>query len=282
MAPASDAATRPIGVFDSGVGGLTVLHELLVRLPHEDFVYLADTARFPYGPRSPEELRRFSLEIAEELVSRRVKLLVVACNSASAAAFPALQARMMETTLGTDVIGVVSPAAVQAVAATNNGKVGLLATDVTVRSGAYAEAIANVDPHVELVSIPCHDLAEIIQRGFPFEQAVVEIVRGYCAPLRDAGVDTVILGSTHYPLVRPMIQRMLGRGVELITSGGPLSRQVDHILGSRGLGNPREGEGEYRFLCTGDVDRFRELGTRFLQMPLGDVEHVELPAAVHG
>jgi glutamate racemase len=282
MATVSEAASRPIGVFDSGVGGLTVLHELLVRLPHEDFVYLADTARFPYGPRPGEELKRFSLEIAEELVARRVKLLVVACNSASAAAFPALQARMMETTLGVDVIGVVSPAAVQAVAATNNGKVGLLATDATVRSEAYTEALLRVDPHVELVSVPCHDLAEIIQRGFPFDEALVETVRGYCAPLREAGVDAVILGSTHYPLVRPMIQRMLGRHVDLITSGGPLSRQVDHVLGSRGLGNPRDGEGDYRFLCTGDPEEFRELGTRFLQMPLGEVEQVELPAAVHG
>ncbi len=282
MAPASDASARPIGVFDSGVGGLTVLHELLVRLPHEDFVYLADTARFPYGPRSAEELQRFSLEIAEELVARRVKLLVVACNSASSAAFPALQARMMETTLGVDVIGVVSPAAVQAVAATNNGRVGLLATEATFRSGAYADAINAIDPHVELTSIPCPDLAELIQRGFPYEEEVVETVRGYCAPLREAGVDTVILGSTHYPLVRPMIQRMLGRGVELITSGGPLSRQVDHVLGSRGLGNEREGEGDYRFLCTGDVEHFREVGSRFLQMPLGEVEHVDLPTAVHG
>jgi glutamate racemase len=282
MASASDAARRPIGVFDSGVGGLTVLHELLVRLPHEDFVYLADTARFPYGPRPGDELRRFSLEIAEELVARRVKLLVVACNSASAAAFPALQARMMETTLGVDVIGVVSPAAVQAVAATRSGKVGLLATDATVRSEAYAEAIVNVDPHVSLTSVPCHDLAEVIQRGFPFDETLVETVRGYCAPLREAGVDTVILGSTHYPLVRPMIQRMLGRDVDLITSGEPLSRQVDHVLGSRGLGNPADGEGDYRFLCTGDPEEFRDLGTRFLQMPLGEVERVELPAAVHG
>jgi glutamate racemase len=282
MAHASDAATRPIGVFDSGVGGLTVLHELLVRLPHEDFVYLADTARFPYGPRPAEELLRFSLEIAEELVAQRVKLLVVACNSASAAAFPALQSRMMETTLGVDVIGVVSPAAVQAVAATRNGRVGLLATDVTVRSGAYVEAIVAIDPHVDLVSVPCHDLAETIQRGFPFDEELVETVRGYCQPLREAGVDTVILGSTHYPLVRPIIQRMLGREVELITSCGPLSRQVDHVLGSRGLGNPREGEGDYRFLCTGEVPPFKELGTRFLQMPLGEVEQVELPAGVHG
>jgi glutamate racemase len=279
MAPGNDAATRPIGVFDSGVGGLTVLHELLVQLPHEDFVYLADTARFPYGPRPANELRRFSLEVAEELLAQRVKLLVVACNSASAAALPALQERMMETTLGVDVIGVVGPGAVQAVAATRNGRVGLLATDVTVRSGAYAEAIARIDPHVDLVAVPCHDLAEIIQRGFPMNEEVVEIVRGYCAPLREAGVDTVILGSTHYPLVRPLIQRILGRGVEIITSGVPLSRQVDHVLGSRGLASPRAGEGDYRFACTGDVESFRALGTRFLQMPLGEVVHIDLDAA---
>jgi glutamate racemase len=279
MAPDNDAATRPIGVFDSGVGGLTVLHELLVQLPHEDFVYLADTARFPYGPRPADELRRFSLEVAEELLARRVKLLVVACNSASAAALPALQERMMETTLGVDVIGVVGPGAVQAVAATHNGKVGLLATDVTVRSGAYTEAIARIDPHVDVVAVPCHDLAEIIQRGFPMNEEVVDIVRGYCAPLRDAGVDTVILGSTHYPLVRPLIQRILGRGVEIITSGVPLSRQVDHVLGSRGLASPREGEGDYRFACTGDVESFRSLGTRFLQMPLNEVVHIDLDTA---
>ncbi len=273
-----DAADRPIGVFDSGVGGLTVLHELLVQLPHEDFVYLADTARFPYGPRSAEELQRFSLEIAEHLLTRRIKLLVVACNSASAAAAPALRERMMQTTLGVDVIGVVAPAAVHAVAATRNGKVGLLATDVTVRSGAYEEAITAIDPHVELTSVPCHDLAELIQLGFPASQELVDTVRGYCAPLREAGVDTVVLGSTHYPLVRPVIQRTLGRDVGLITSGIPLSRQVDHVLGSRGLGSAREGEGTYRFLCTGDVERFRATGTRFLQMPLTEVEHVTLPA----
>jgi hypothetical protein len=180
---------------------------------------------------------------------------------------------MMETTLGVDVIGVVSPAAVQAVAATSSGRVGLLA------DRRHRPAVART-PRRSSRSIrtstssrsPCHDLAETIQRGFPFDEELVETVRGYCQPLREAAVDTVILGSTHYPLVRPIIQRMLGRGVELITSGGPLSRQVDHVLGSRGLGNPREGEGDYRFLCTGEVPPFKELGTRFLQMPLGEVE----------
>src|SRR3954447_828048 len=137
---------RPIGVFDSGVGGLTVLHELLVNLPHEDFVYLGDTARSPHRPRRAAELERFSLEIAEELVARKVKLLVVACNSATAAALPALQRRMVETTLGVDVLRVVRPGAVQAVAATRNGRIGLLATPATVASRAYEQAIAAIDP----------------------------------------------------------------------------------------------------------------------------------------
>jgi glutamate racemase len=272
----ADYRLRPIGVFDSGVGGLTVLHELLVALPHEDFVYLGDTARFPYGERSAEELERFCIEIAEELIARSVKLLVVACNTATAAALPALHRRMMETTLGIDVLAVVRPEAVRAVAATRSGRIGLLATPATVASGAYAEALSAVDPHVTLVPVACADLAPIIQRGFPFDEAVVDTVRGYVAPLREARVDTVILGCTHYPLVRPLLQRMLGPEVEMVTSGAALARQVEHALSVRSLGSPRAGEGEYRFLCTGDVDAFRALGTRFLQLPLGAVERVAL------
>ena len=280
--PASAAPAprdRPIGVFDSGVGGLTVLHELLVSLPHEDFVYLGDTARFPYGERTPDELEAFSLEIAEELLRRRCKLLVVACNSATAAALPGLQQRMLETTLGVDVIGVVRPEALQAVAETRNGRIGLLATPATVASGAYERAVLAADPHVTLVSVECPDLAPIIQGGSPFDQHILDTVRGYCEPLRDAGVDTVILGCTHYPLVRPMLQRSLGRGVSILTSGAAAARQVEHALASRDLDASRGEEGEYSFLCTGDVDRFIALGTRFLQMPLGEVTRVVLASA---
>ena len=270
---------RPVGVFDSGVGGLTVLHELLVQLPNEDFVYFADSARVPYGPRDREEIEAFSLEVAEELLARRIKLLVVACNSATSAALPALRERMAQTTLGIDVLGVVQPGAVQAVAASTNGRVGLMATPATVASGAYATAIAQADPFVELTAVQCPDLTAIIEGGFPFDERVVDTVRGYVAPLRAAGVDTVILGCTHYPLIAPMLQRMLGRGVEIVTSGSALARQVEHALSARSLGNPRaSGEGDYRFLCTGDVDAFRALGTRFLQLPLGDVEQVALRA----
>jgi glutamate racemase len=280
VAPSPPPAERPVAVFDSGVGGLTVLHELLVTLPHEDFLYLGDTARFPYGDRTAEELERFSIEIAEVLLARRAKLLVVACNSATAAALPALQRRMMETTLGVDVISVVHPEAMRAVAATRNGRIGLLATPATVRSGAYDRAIAAVDGYVELTSVPAPDLAPIIQGGFPFDQRVVDTVRAYCEPLTAAGVDTVILGCTHYPLVRPMLQRHLGRDVTIVTSGEALARQVEHVLARRRLANPRTGEGDYRFLTTGDTETFKQLGTRFLQMPLGEVAHVDLRAEV--
>ena len=276
-APATASARdRPIAVFDSGVGGLTVLHELLVQLPTEAFVYLADTARFPYGTRSPEELVAFSLQIGEELLRHGAKLLVVACNSATAAALPALQARMMQTTLGIDVIGVVRPGGVHAVAATRNGRVGVLGTPATVASGAYVAAVAAADPHVMVTQVACPELAPLIEEGFAYDERVVATVRGYVAPLREAGVDTVVLGCTHYPLVRPMLQRMLGPDVTIIASGAPLARQVAHVLGARGLAADRTQEGDYAFLCTGDPEHFRTVGTRFLQMPLGAVQRVHL------
>ncbi len=286
-----DPGARPIAVFDSGVGGLTVLHELLVRLPREDYIYLGDTARFPYGQREPLQIERFAAEIAEELLHRGAKLLVVACNAATSAALPSLTARMRQTTLGVDVLGVVRPEAMQAVVATRSGRIGLLATPTTVASGAYERAIAAVDPHVTLHAVPCPTLASIIQAGEQFDAQAVATVRAACEPLRAASVDTVILGCTHYPLISSMLQRILGPDVTLVTSGAALARQVEHALSTRNLGRPAtalasggadrsrtEGEGEYRFLCTGDVEAFRELGTRFLQMPLGEVEHVELAA----
>jgi glutamate racemase len=272
-----DPRVRPIAVFDSGVGGLTVLHELLVRLPREDFLYLGDTARFPYGERSPAEIESFAAEIAEELLRRQAKLLVVACNSATSAALPSLSERMRQTTLGIDVMGVVRPEALRAVAATRSGRIGLLATPTTVASGAYERAVAAVDPHVALHAVACPTLASIIQAGEQFDEHALATVRAACEPLRGADVDTVILGCTHYPLISPMLQRTLGPEVTLVTSGAALARQVEHALSTRELRNPRtQGEGAYRFLCTGDVEAFRELGTRFLQMPLGEVEHVEL------
>jgi glutamate racemase len=278
MSPQATAAC-PIGVFDSGVGGLTVLHELLVRLPQEDFVYLGDTARFPYGERRASELCSFALEIADLLVRRGAKLLVVACNAATAAALPALREYLAQGADAVEVVGVVEPAARLAVQETRNGRVGLLATPAAVASGAYDAAIRATGEWIELVSVPCPDLAPIIQSGFPFDQYVVDTVRSYCRPLREAGVDTVILGCTHYPLVAPMLRRMLGPEVALVASGEATARTVQRALAARGLTNARRGEGDYRFLCTGDVESFRALGTRFLQMPLGQVDAVTVGPA---
>jgi glutamate racemase len=179
-----------------------------------------------------------------------------------------------------DVIGVVAPATQLAVAGSRTGRIGLLATPATVASGAYERAVVSADRHVHVESVACPDLAPIIQGGFPFDEHVVQTVREYCAPLRAAEVDTVILGCTHYPLVAPMLQRTLGRGVSLVTSGEGVARSVERALASRGLLNPQGGEGSYRFRCTADVDSFRRLGTRFLQMPLEEVVHVELVSQV--
>lgn len=256
-----------------------MLHELLVQLPEEDFIYLGDTARFPYGERSPAELELFAVQMAEELLRRRAKLLVVACNAATSAAMPALQRRMMETTLGVDVLGVVRPEALQAVAVTKTGRIGLLATPTTVRSRAYERAVGALDAHVTLHAVACPTLASMIQEGRQFDEHAVSAVREACAPLREAGVDTVILGCTHYPLIRLMLQRVLGPTITLISSGGALARQVEHALGARDLRSDRRGEGDYRFLCTGDPGIFRDVGTQFLQMPFGEVEQVVLASA---
>jgi glutamate racemase len=271
-------AQQPVGVFDSGVGGLTVLHELLVSLPSEDYLYLGDTARFPYGNRSRTDLQAFAIEITERLLADGAKLIVVACNAVSSAALGAVEDHIERRCLEIDVIGVVASATQLAVAGSRSGRIGLMATPATVASGAYERAVHAADPHVHLESVACPDLAPIIQSGFPFDEQIVGTVRDYCAPLREADVDTVILGCTHYPLVAPMLQRMLGRGVTLVTSGAGVARGVERALASRGLLTPHAGEGSYRFECTGDVESFHALGTRFLQMPLGDVVHVDLRA----
>jgi glutamate racemase len=276
VTPSSDP-TGPIAVFDSGVGGLTVLHECLVSMPHEDFVYFGDTARFPYGDRTPEQLRQFSLEIADDLVSHGAKALVVACNSATSAGLDYLH-----ETYGSwlPVISVVRPEARLASSATRNGRIGLLATAATVASGAYGRALAAIDPDLFLFPVACSALTPLIQSGGDVDENVVTLVDEYVRPLIDADVDTVILGCTHYPLVRPVIQRALGRGVELVSSGEAIAEEVEDRLRDAGLTHPRDHRGGYRFLCSGDVDEFRRLAARFIQLPLGDIAHVDVATAV--
>jgi glutamate racemase len=277
MSGASAGARRdlPIAVFDSGVGGLTVLHECLVSLPAEDFVYLGDSAHFPYGIKPPEELRERVGQVTRFLLDRGTKLLVVACNSATSAG--AETAREMAEANGVEVVTVVEPEAEIAAAITDSGRVGVLATPATVAAGAYRRALDRLGRALEVTEVEAPDLAPIIQHGFPFDQGVVDTVRSYCAPLVEADVDTLILGCTHYPLVAPMLQRILGRDVRLITAGHAIAAAAQRTLEGGDLTSPNQGEGSYRFLCTGDVGSFRDLGTRFLQMPLGEVEHTEVP-----
>jgi glutamate racemase len=265
--------TLPVAVFDSGVGGLTVLHECLVSLPHEDFLYLGDTARFPYGDRSPEELLGFARELAGILLARGAKLLVVACNSATAAALPALRRELKRRV---PIVGVVRPESRLAAAATRNGRVGLIATPATVASGAYARALADAAPHAELHAVASAELAPLIQEGGEVDHRTLACVEGACRPLKRAGVDTVILGCTHYPLVRPVLQRELGRGVVIVSSGEAIAGEVESRLRATGLENEPGRRGQYRFLATGDQTQFRRLGVRFLQLPVEDVEHVKV------
>ena len=250
---------RPVGVFDSGVGGLTVLHECLVTMPHEDFVYLGDHARLPYGPRPLAEIRRFAREIGAFLEARGVKLVVAACNAATSAALPQLQAE-----LAVPVVGVITPEAHAAVQSTRNRRVGLLATQATVDAG------------VELVAVACPRLVPLIESDDPFAAETTEAVREYAAPLKDAGVDTVIFGCTHYPLTRPIFQRVFGRDVTLVFSAEETAREVAETLARKGIENDVGREGSYRFLTTGDPETFRRLGGRFLQLPIAEVELVEL------
>jgi glutamate racemase len=261
--------SRPVGVFDSGVGGLTVLHECLVTMPHEDFVYLGDHARLPYGPRPLEEVRRFAREIAAYLEGQGVKLLLVACNTATSAALPQLQEE-----LSIPVVGVITPEAHAAVQATRNRRIGLMATEATVQAGRYAQLVRAQDAGAELFPVACPRLVPLIESDEPFGAETTEAVREYAAPLKAAEVDTVILGCTHYPLIRPVFQRVFGRGVTLVFSAEETAREVAETLARKGIENGEGREGSYRFLTTGEPALFRALGERFLQLPLGEVEHV--------
>jgi glutamate racemase len=262
---------RPVGVFDSGVGGLTVLHECLVTLPHEDFVYLGDHARLPYGPRPIDEVREFSREIGAFLERQDVKLIVVACNAATSAALPQLQEE-----LTVPVLGVITPEAHAAVQATRNRRVGLLATQLTVDAGRYGRLVRDLDAGVDFHPVACPRLVPLIEGDDPYGVETEEAVREYAAPLKEAGVDTVILGCTHYPLIRPILQRVFGRDVTLVFSAEETAREVAETLARKRIENETAREGAYRFLTTGDPEAFREMGRRFLQLPVGEVEHVTL------
>jgi glutamate racemase len=269
-----DLAALPIGMFDSGMGGLTVLHECLVTLPGEDFAYVGDTARFPYGEKSREELELFAQQLTAFLESVPVKLVVVACYSATSAALPLLQERF-----ATPIVGVVMPGARAAVQTSRYRRIGVLATEATVASGAYPRAVHGLDGGAEVYQQACPGLVSFIERGDVASQALADAVRGFTAPLKEKRPDVVIMGCTHYPLIAPMLQRFLGRDVTLVNPATEIALEVEGILQRQGLArHAGERMGSYRFYATGDVEAFRSVGARFLQMPLTRVRKLSLDA----
>jgi glutamate racemase len=266
-----DLAALPIGMFDSGMGGLTVLHECLVQLPGEHFAYVGDTARFPYGEKSREQLELYSRQMTAFLETVPCKLIVVACYSATSAALPVLQEEY-----ATPIIGVVMPGARAAVEASRYRRIGVLATEATVASGAYPRAIHGLDSGAEVLQQACPGLVDFIEAGDVASQELADAVRGFTEPLKAQRPDVVIMGCTHYPLIQPMLQRFLGRDVTLINPAAEIAREVEAMLQRQGLERPGDAMGSYRFYTTGDVERFRDTGARFLQMPLTRVRALPL------
>jgi glutamate racemase len=263
--------SAPIGIFDSGIGGLTVARAVYERLPHESTVYFGDTARVPYGPKSPETVRRYSIEILDWLLRQGVKAVVVACNTSTAHALDALQAHSP-----VPVIGVIEPGACAAAAASRGGPIGVIGTAGTIASNAYARAIrrARMDARVE--QRPCPLFVPLVEEGW-FEHPAAELIaREYLEPLRRAEVDTLVLGCTHYPLLKPLLQRVMGTEVRLIDSGEETAGVVAQALEAESLSAPAGAEVTHRFAVSDDEARFRQVGARFIGDRLGQAEVVPL------
>ncbi len=266
----------PIGVFDSGVGGLTVLRALRAALPAESFIYLGDTARLPYGTKSGHTVARYALQAADELVERGIKCLVVACNTASAAALPALQQRFPEL----PVTGVIEPGARAACAASRSGRIAVLATEGTVRGGAYAQAIARIRPQAQVTALACALFVALAEEGWTEGAVAAAAAERYLAPLRAAGApDTVVLGCTHFPVLRAVIASALGEGARIVDSAATTAAEVRARLTAGGLLRaPGGADPAVAFLATDAVSRFAAVGARFLGAPIDpqDVELVDL------
>ena len=266
-APSLDpVADAPIGIFDSGYGGLTVARAVLDQLPHESIAYFGDTARAPYGPRPIAQSREFALECLDRLVDHGVKALVIACNTASAAVLHDARERY-----DVPVVEVIRPAVRRAARATRNHRVGVISTRGTHQSGAYVDAFAAA-PHLEVTSVPCPRFVEFVEAGVTSGAEVIDVARGYLAPLLDRDVDTLVLGCTHYPLLTGAISYVMGDGVTLVSSADETAKDLYRVLADQGLLRPSHLPApEHGFTTTGDAEEFRALARRFLGPEVGDV-----------
>jgi len=263
----------PVGIFDSGVGGLTVARAVLDQLPHEALLYVGDTARGPYGPLPLAQVRSHALDVMDHLVDQGVKLLVIACNSASAACLRDARERY-----SVPVVEVVLPAVRRAVAATRTGRIGVIGTRATIDSLAYDDAFTGA-ADVELTTAACPRFVDFVERGVTNGRQVLGVTEGYLRPMQDAGVDTLVLGCTHYPLLTGVISLVMGDGVTLINSAEETAKDVYRVLTRHGLLRDDDAPPpRHRFLATGDPEPFTRLGRRFLGPEIVAVEEMAVPA----
>jgi glutamate racemase len=264
-------SNAPIGIFDSGVGGLTVARAILDQLPNESTLYIGDTARGPYGPRPLAEVRDFSLETLDFLVAQGVKALVIACNTASAAMLRDARERY-----SIPVIEVIQPAVRRAVAATRSGRVGVIGTRATIDSKAYLDAFAAA-PQLKIESIACPLFVEFVERGETSGEAITKVAREYLKPMIDADVDTLVLGCTHYPLLTGVISYVMGNGVSLVSSAEETAKDLYRVLVEQNLLRAPSGTpATHKFLATGEAKAFETLARRFLGPEVGSVQHQDL------
>ncbi len=266
-------ASSAIGVFDSGLGGLTVFKALARRMPQESLVYFGDTAHVPYGSKSPEAIARYSTAVARFLAARGVKLLVVACNTSSAWALPAIRRAVK-----IPVVGVVEPGAHAALAATTGRRIGIIGTEATVRSRAYPKALSALARGVKSLSQACPLFVPLVEEGWWSGPVVAAVVRRYCAPLKAARVDTLILGCTHYPYLKPMLAKAMGPRVRLIDSAEETARETERVLADLGLRAPAGRRGRREYYASDAPRRFARLGRRMLGSAVGRVRLHSLDA----
>jgi glutamate racemase len=272
---------QPIGIFDSGVGGLTVYRALHDRLPNEHFIYLGDTARVPYGTKSLATVERYAVENSEFLASRGIKMLVVACNTASALALPAIREK-----IGIDVVGVIGPGGRKSVELTkgaDKARVAVIATEATVASNAYVEAIKRASPSVEVLQAACPLFVPLAEEGWTLEPETFSIAARYLAAIKNFEPDALVLGCTHYPILRDVIQQTVGAGVKLVDSGEATADEVKTLLESKGLANPNAVGGKRQlcddldhFYVTDAADRFGRVAERFLGAKPSKLEAIEI------
>ena len=255
-------------MFDSGVGGLTVARATIDLLPHEDLVYVGDTARCPYGPRPASEVRKFALEIMDSLVEEDVKILVVACNSAASVVLDEARHRY-----DVPVISVIEPGVRAAIAATRNRRIGLIGTAATVASGSYEDAVAVSRANVTMISQACPRFVEFVERGDTTSDELIEVAKEYLLPLKEREIDTLLLACTHYPLLTGVIRYVLGEDVVIVSSAEVTASEVYAKLRSDGLLNTGSELGTHRFIATSEGGVFSDLGKRFLGPEFGQVEY---------